>query len=141
NAEELHELDRLLDEAISEVRTVSHLLHPPTLDLMGLRSALLWYAEGFEQRTQIRTFVAIPDSLPHLGADIETALFRIVQECLTNVHRHANATRVAIEVAVEPSFAAGVEGQRKRMQAGFLRGSWNSRNARTAEGIRWVSVH
>ena len=82
----------------AEIRTVSHLLHPPMLDLLGLRSSILWYAEEFQQRTQIQPSVEVPESLPKFGPTDETALFRIVQEYLTNVHKHAQASNVAIRV-------------------------------------------
>lgn len=98
NIEELNELEATLDGAVAEVRAISHLLHPPTLDMMGLRSAILWYAEGFQQRTGIQTSVEIPASLPKFASETETALFRVLQECLTNVHKHARATKVSIQV-------------------------------------------
>src|SRR5215469_5095909 len=96
----LNEIEEMVDEALEEVRTVSYLLHPPTLDLMGLRSSIVWYAEGFEQRTGIRTSVESPEFLPQFEAAAETTLFRIVQETLTNVHKHAMASEVRICAAV-----------------------------------------
>jgi len=96
----LTEIEEMVDEALTEVRTVSYLLHPPTLDLMGLRTSIVWLAEGFEERTGISTAVEGPELLPQFETAIETALFRIVQESLTNVHKHATASAVTISIAV-----------------------------------------
>jgi CheY-like chemotaxis protein len=96
----LNEVEQMVDEALTEVRTVSYLLHPPTLDLMGLRTSLVWLAEGFEERTGISTTVEAPEFLPQFETAIDTALFRIVQESLTNVHKHATASAVTISIAV-----------------------------------------
>lgn len=100
---EFHEVEIAVEEALAEVRTVSHLLHPPTLDLMGLRMSIVSYAAGFQERTGIQSSVEMPDSLPQVDTDTEAALFRVVQESLTNVHRHARASTVAIRVAVAPN--------------------------------------
>jgi CheY-like chemotaxis protein len=100
---ELDEISRTLDSTIAEVRTISHLLHPPDLDLMGLRATVSWYLEGFGQRTGIQTELDAPEDFPPLPAAADTALFRVVQECLTNVHRHAEASRVVLRVRVTPA--------------------------------------
>src|SRR5215475_9063224 len=97
---EAEEVEQMVDDVVTEVRTVSHLLHPPALDLMGLESSIIWYTEGFQQRTGIHTEVQIPEPLPLFRADARTAIFRIVQESLTNVHRHAQASSVMIRIAV-----------------------------------------
>jgi two-component system NarL family sensor kinase len=93
---------QMVDETTSEVRTVAHLLHPLSLEALGLRSSIVEYARGFEERTGIQTSVEIPESLPKFGRAAETALFRIVQECLTNVHKHAKASNVTILVMTIP---------------------------------------
>lgn len=92
------ELNRLLTESITlsndvnkEIRTLSYLLHPPLLDELGLSSAVEWFAQGFENRTGIRVEVDIPSSFARLAPDAEVALFRIVQESLTNVHRYSGS--------------------------------------------------
>ncbi len=81
-----------------EVRTISHLLHPPLLDEIGLSAAVRWYAEGFAARSAIQVQVEVPQDLDRFGDDIEIALFRVLQESLTNVHRHSGSklARVAI---------------------------------------------
>jgi signal transduction histidine kinase len=87
----------IVDRAIQQVRSMSHLLHPPLLDEVGLLSALSWYVEGLSKRSGIETTLNVqPQEFPRLGADVETAVFRIVQEALTNVFRHSEATKVQI---------------------------------------------
>jgi len=87
----------IIDSAIQQVRTMSHLLHPPLLDEVGLLSALSWYVEGLTKRSGIEASLDVqPGDFPRLGADVETAVFRIVQEALTNVFRHSEASKVWI---------------------------------------------
>lgn len=87
-----------IERAIGETRTISHLLHPPLLDEVGLDSALVWYAEGFAKRSGIAVNVDIAPTLGRLPIDVETALFRVVQECLTNVHRHSGSSTAAVHL-------------------------------------------
>jgi signal transduction histidine kinase len=83
----------ILDSAIQQVRTISYLLHPPLLDEAGLASALRMYLDGVNKRSGIKTFLDVqPQKFPRLDAEVETAIFRIVQEALTNVFRHSGAT-------------------------------------------------
>jgi PAS domain S-box-containing protein len=97
-AQAIEESNGLIDEISKEIRTISHLLHPPLLDEVGLPSALRWYIDGFAQRSRIATTVNIPDELHRLPQDHEIAIFRIVQECLTNVHRHSGSSTCAINI-------------------------------------------
>jgi PAS domain S-box-containing protein len=92
---------RLVEQVSSEIRTISHLLHPPLLDLAGLASALHWYVDGFSERSQIKVDLEIPADLGRLPSDMEIAIFRIVQECLTNIHRHSGSSTAAIRVYQE----------------------------------------
>jgi signal transduction histidine kinase len=88
------EASALVDRAIQQVRSISHLLHPPMLDEIGLHSALQWYLEGLTKRTGIETFIDIqPPNFPRLTPELETTVFRIVQEALTNVFRHSGARK------------------------------------------------
>ena len=83
-----------IDRAIQQVRTMSHLLHPPLLDEIGLLSALRWYLEGITKRSGIETSLEVqPPDFPRLAPELETAIFRIIQEALTNVFRHSEAGR------------------------------------------------
>lgn len=86
----------------SEIRTISHLLHPPLLDELGLRSALMLYVEGLSTRSGIETTLELAPDLNRLPGDLELAVFRIVQECLTNVHRHSGSKTAAIRVFISP---------------------------------------
>jgi len=90
----------IVDRAIQQVRTMSHLLHPPLLDEVGLLSALSWYVEGLTKRSGIETSLEVqPAEFPRLAAEVETAAFRIVQEALTNVFRHSEAKKVWITLS------------------------------------------
>ncbi len=85
------ESDEILERCITETRTLSHLLHPPLLDEMGLISAAQWYIEGFASRSGIKVTTDIDPNLGRLPQSVETALFRVLQECLTNIHRHSGS--------------------------------------------------
>jgi two-component system, NarL family, sensor kinase len=82
----------------SDVRTLSYLLYPPFLDETGLVSALGWYAEGFSARSGVVVELDLPSSFERLDRDVETALFRVVQEALINVHRHASSQHATIRL-------------------------------------------
>ena len=92
---------QLIDEAISEVRTMSYLLYPPMLEDMGLKSAAEWYVDGFRQRSGIQVTFAAPSTFTRLPRDIELVLFRVLQESLTNVHRHSGSTTAHITLRIE----------------------------------------
>jgi PAS domain S-box-containing protein len=90
----------IIDRAIQQVRSMSHLLHPPLLDEVGLLSAISWYIDGLSERSGIQASLQVePQEFPRLAPDLETAIFRIVQEALTNVFRHASANHVWITLA------------------------------------------
>jgi signal transduction histidine kinase len=90
-AKALRESIDLVQELSRELRTISHLLHPPLLDEIGLASGLRSYLDGFTERSKIKVDLELPEDLGRLPEDLETALFRIVQECLTNIHRHSES--------------------------------------------------
>ena len=102
----LREAQQLIDRAISDTRTLSHLLHPPLLDEAGFASAARWYVEGFGKRCGITVTLGISDSLERLSSETETALFRILQEALTNVHRHSGSR--SVEVHLTPTASSVV---------------------------------
>jgi PAS domain S-box-containing protein len=89
----------LLEQLSGEIRTISHLLHPPLLDEVGLQSALQWYIDGFSERSKIKVDLELPDHFGRLPRNLEITLFRVVQECLTNIHRHSGSSTAAIRVA------------------------------------------
>lgn len=88
-------------ELSNQLRTISHLLHPPLLDEVGLSSALRLFLEGFEERSKIKVNLDIPSNFERLPHEVETAIFRVVQECLTNIHRHSGSRVAAIRVTRE----------------------------------------
>jgi len=92
----LSEIAALADQAIQEIRTTSYLLHPPLLDEAGFNSAAQWYVDGFGKRSGIKVRLDLPPKRERLPIAIETALFRVLQESLTNVHRHSGALEVSI---------------------------------------------
>lgn len=89
----------LVDELSRELRTISHLLHPPLLDEVGLSSALRFYLEGFTERSKIEVDFEIPEDFGRLSQDMEVAIFRFVQECLTNIHRHSGSPVAKVRIA------------------------------------------
>jgi len=86
------------DEAIKQVRTISYLLHPPLLDEAGLASALRCYIDGFSERSKIEVTLEIPQTFAGLSKEMELSIFRVVQECLTNIHRHAGSPTAGIRI-------------------------------------------
>lgn len=89
----------LTNQIVEEIRTLSYLLHPPLLDELGLPAATRWYAQGFQKRTGIRTDVDVARDLPRLRPEAAVALFRIVQESLTNVHRYSGSPSAYIRIS------------------------------------------
>ena len=100
-AELLTECGDILEKAIAETRTLSHLLHPPLLDEAGFSSAASWFVNGFSKRSGIPVALDLPPDLPRLPQPVEIALFRILQESLTNVHRHSRAPSAEIKVEAD----------------------------------------
>lgn len=93
------EVSRLTDTAAATVRNLSYLLHPPLLDETGLRAALHWYIEGIAKRSDIEiSLTFMPQAFPRLPRDIETTIYRIIQESLTNVCRHARSESARVEI-------------------------------------------
>jgi len=88
-------------EVAAEIRTLSYLLHPPLLDELGLSSAVKWYVSGFTNRTGILVETDIPLDLQRLSPDAEVAIFRVLQESLTNVHRYADSSKACIRMKVD----------------------------------------
>jgi signal transduction histidine kinase len=99
----------MVQELSRELRTLSHLLHPPLLDVAGLESALKWYVQGFAERSGVRAEVELSQNLGRLPRELETAVFRIVQESLTNVHRHAQSATARVRVLRNGSSGVRVE--------------------------------
>ncbi|HVB58894.1 MAG TPA: CHASE3 domain-containing protein, partial [Candidatus Acidoferrales bacterium] len=92
----LIESRKLIDQGISEARTLSHLLHPPLLDEMGFASAARWLVDGFSGRSNIQVHLEMPPDLYRMPGEIELTLFRVLQESLTNIHRHSGSSTADI---------------------------------------------
>lgn len=117
----LNEAQHLIDRAISDIRTLSHLLHPPLLDEAGFGSAARWFVEGFGRRSGIVTRLRMPGNLDRLPSEIETALFRVLQEALTNVHRHSGTREVDIRLTIyQSAVTLAVEDHGKGIPADVL---------------------
>jgi len=118
----LEEAAQITDSCITEIRTLSHLLHPPLLEEAGLASAVSWYVEGFAARSGIRTKLEIAEPLGPLGNDIDLVLFRILQESLTNVHRHSGSKTVDIRIRADSQqVCLEIEDQGRGSANGLLR--------------------
>jgi len=104
----LIDLIATLQDALKETRTLSHLLHPPLLDEMGFAAAAKWFIDNFSQRTGIAVVFDCPSELPKLPNRLEFVMFRVLQECLTNVHRHSRSTTAQVSVSVKDQ-TAGLE--------------------------------
>jgi PAS domain S-box-containing protein len=124
----LRDAVNLAESAIQETRTVSYLLHPPVLDDLGLIKALDWYVEGFAKRSGIHVALHAPSGTFRLPAEMELALFRVVQECLTNVHRHSHSSSAQVRIQAHANailleisdFGRGIS---PKVQAELLQGS------------------
>jgi len=97
----VEEMNGLLDETLREIRTTSYLLHPPLLDEAGFSSAARWFLEGFAKRSNIEVQCELPETGERWSREYELVLFRVLQESLTNVHRHADASAANIKVTLE----------------------------------------
>jgi PAS domain S-box-containing protein len=92
------ESQQLSDDLSKELRTLSYLLHPPLLDEVGLASALRWYVEGFAERSKIKVELELPEDFGRLPKELELVIFRVVQESLTNIHRHSGSASARIQL-------------------------------------------
>jgi two-component system NarL family sensor kinase len=99
----LDEVRLLVDRSLQELRTFSYLLHPPLLDQLGLASALRWYVRGFESRSGITVSLTVQENIDRMPAAVESALFRAVQEALTNIHRHSGSATADIRLTQSPT--------------------------------------
>jgi PAS domain S-box-containing protein len=98
------ESHQLSDDLSKEIRTLSYLLHPPLLDEVGLGSALGWYLDGFSERSKIPVELQLPEDLGRLPKELELVIFRVVQESLTNIHRHSGSPSAKISLVRSEGF-------------------------------------
>jgi signal transduction histidine kinase len=98
-AEYVQESEQLVQQLSQEIRTMSYLLHPPLLDETGLAGALRWYIQGLTQRSGLEISLTVPADFERLSREMELVMFRLVQECLTNIHRHSGSKSAVIRIA------------------------------------------
>lgn len=126
------------DDAISQIRTLSYLLHPPMIDQAGLLTALRWYVDGFERRSGVATTLAVPHDLGRLSRDVETTVFRIVQEGLTNVQRHAGSATAKISMErLDDRLFVEIADRGRGLPAGLR----NDRDALAASGVGIAGIN
>jgi PAS domain S-box-containing protein len=124
HASKMKESSQLIDEAFRDVRTISHLLHPPLLDETGLASAARWLVDGFSERAKIQVEFKISGNLARMPQPVELALFRILQESLSNIHRHSGAKKARILLAQTPqSVTLEIHDDGKGLPKNLLSGS------------------
>ena len=97
-AKDIQDAEELVKHLSQEIRTTSYLLHPPLLDETGISSALSWYVQGLAERSSLAIDLKIPDNLGRLPSEMELLIFRLVQESLTNIHRHAGSKTAMIRI-------------------------------------------
>jgi PAS domain S-box-containing protein len=139
-ATEIAQCGRLIDDAIKEVRTISYLLYPPMLEEMGLPSAIPWYLNGFAQRSGIRTSFEVHGDLGRLPQDAELAMFRVLQESLTNVHRHSGSQTAHVRLMIRDGMVIlEVRDQGKGVPAERLRNAGQDWVSSLGVGLRGMN--
>jgi PAS domain S-box-containing protein len=127
----------LAEECVKEVRTISYLLYPPMLEEMGLRSAIPWYLEGFTARSGIQASFDVPTDCGRLSRDTELALFRVLQESLTNVHRHSGSQTAHVKLSTNGGMAIlEIRDEGTGVPATILEGSGESWQRAIGVGLR-----
>src|SRR6185503_2574452 len=120
-SEDLAGCIRLTDDSIKEVRTVSYLLYPPMLEEMGLKSAIPWYLSGFSSRSGIKATFKAEEQFQRLSSEAELALFRVLQESLTNIHRHSGSETAEVRLLKDNGNAVlEIEDKGKGFDEAFL---------------------
>jgi PAS domain S-box-containing protein len=100
-AKEVQNAEELVQHLARELRTTSYLLHPPLLDETGISSALNWFVQGLAERSNLEIDLQVPDKFGRLPSEMEIVIFRLVQECLTNIHRHSGSKTAIIQIERE----------------------------------------
>lgn len=137
---ELELCAELASEAIKEVRTISYLLYPPMLEELGLKSTISWYVEGFAKRSGIQTSFTISPDFGRFERDIELVLFRVLQESLTNVHRHSGSATAEVQLLLDNGNAIlKVSDKGKGLQPGNFEDSGQDWMGAIGVGLRGMS--
>lgn len=139
-AQNLTDCMSLADESIREVRTISYLLHPPLLEEMGLREVIPWYVEGFSKRSGIHTTLEMDRDLPRLPAEVELVVVRVLQESLTNVHRHSGHDVAHVRLrAKDDSITLEVQDEGKGLPFAVPAGSFSDQPGPWGVGLQGMS--
>lgn len=96
----IEQIENMIDRALKELRIFTYLLHPPDLERDGLQATLRDFTEGFASRTNLLAHLRIPEEVDTLADDIQWSILRVAQEALSNVHRHAHATRISLKIRI-----------------------------------------
>ena len=137
---EIAGITKLADECIKEVRTISYLLYPPMLEDLGLPSAVPWYLEGFSNRSGIRTTFEISPGFGRLSREAELAMFRVLQEGLTNVHRHSESSVAHVQLTLDDGLAIlSISDKGKGIPETILSNSGTDRLHATGVGLRGMN--
>ena len=132
----LSECKTLCDQSLQEIRTLSYMLHPPLLDKAGLYAALCWYLDGFTKRSGIDVDLVATRDIGRLPPEIEMDLFRVVQECLANVHRHSGSRTAQIWMERQPfQVVLRVEDHGRGMPARMAPGQWTEPDESRSFGV------
>jgi signal transduction histidine kinase len=102
-AKDIQYAEQLVQHLSQEIRTASYLLHPPLLDESGISSALSWYVQGLAERSNLEIDLQVPDDFGRLSSEMELLIFRLVQESLTNIHRHSGSKTALIRLERDES--------------------------------------
>jgi PAS domain S-box-containing protein len=136
-ATEAEQIQATVQQLHHEIRTTSYLLHPPLLDENGLSSAIRWYLDGLQERSGLAVQLDMSKEFGRLPSDMELVIFRLVQECLTNIHRHSESKTAAIRVAREPNrISLAIEDQGKGMSPPRLAEIQSGRSGVGISGMR-----
>jgi PAS domain S-box-containing protein len=137
---QLRQCIRLAEDAVKEVRTISYLLYPPMLEELGLKSAIPWYVEGFSRRSGIKARLEISSDFGRFSRDLELALFRVLQESLTNVHRHSGSRTADIRLHEKDDMVIlEIEDRGKGFAPGVLETNGNGLPANLGVGLRGMN--
>jgi PAS domain S-box-containing protein len=137
DASKIEEIQKTVQQLHREIRTTSYLLHPPLLDESGLYSAISWYLQGLRERSGMEVQLDISKEFGRLPRDMELVIFRLVQECLTNIHRHSESETASIRIARESNqIALDIRDQGKGMSPARLAEIQSGRSGVGIGGMR-----
>lgn len=134
-AQLIADCQQLVEQGMAETRTLSHLLHPPLLDEAGFSFAARWYVDGFSERSKINVTLEIPENMARLPREVELVLFRVLQEGLTNIHKHSGSRTALVRILPQPrEVTLTVTDEGKGIPAGMIE-EFNRTTAGTGIGL------